>query len=90
MLRSAGWVVEGAVRWLVVGMLVGLVLPGWRLWVQGLAGVLHPVLRFVLLVDLVQEDHFEAGGEPSRRGLALQLRLQMELDVAGRWVQGHP
>jgi len=36
-----------------------------------LAVVVQPVLRFVLLVEMAQTYHFEAEGEPSKRGLAL-------------------
>jgi len=57
-LRSAGWGVESAVRWLVGGMLVGWVLRGWRMGERGLAGMVHLVLRFVLVVQMVQEYHF--------------------------------
>ncbi len=35
---------------------------------------------------MAQAYHFEAEGEPSKRGLALQLRLQMGFDAAGCWV----
>ncbi len=67
-------------------MLVGWVLQGWRMGEVGLAVVVHPVLRSVLLVEMAQTYHFEAEGEPSKRGLALQLRLQMGFDAAGCWV----
>ena len=72
-------------RWLGVwrgGALAGGEDARW----MGAAGVVRLVLRFVLLVEMAQAYHFEAEGEPSKRGLALQLRLQMGFDAAGCWV----
>lgn len=88
--RNAGWWVGWQGR-LLVGTPVGWVLRGWVLrgwWMSrlGTAGVAHPVLRFVLVVEVVQDYHFEVEGERSRRDLAVPLRLGMGLDAGGRWV----